>query len=151
MTAGYLPEFLAQAARLGFTFDGLTGSGHPRLRNAVGDSIVIPSTPSDWRSRLNSLAQLERFSGRRLPRANAGKYRYRRQPRLSTELSAAEVVKSHQVDALVAEADALRQRFTELVATPSRAAAAEARSVLARHEHTRRLLAQCHRIIDPIA
>jgi hypothetical protein len=150
MTARYLPEFLTQAKRLGFTLDGHTGSGHHRLQNADGAVVVIPSTPSDWRSCRNSLAQLERLAGERLPRANAGKYRHHRQSQLDVHRSPTEIEKSGEVDDLVAEADALQQRFAELVATPSRAAAAEARSVLERHEHIRRLLAQNHRIIDPI-
>lgn len=149
--SGYLQAILKDAGQLGFAFDGFDGNGHIRLRHEqVGARYSMAATPGDVRSYRNALSAMERLSGRRLPRANAGKYRYRRQPRLSTELSPAEVERSREVDDLVAEADLLQCRFAELVAAPSRAAAAEARSVLARHEHLRRLLAQCHRIIDPL-
>ena len=113
VTAGYLPEFLAQAEQLGFSLDGHTGHGHPRLRNGNGDSVVIARTPSDFRSRRNALALLERLSGRKLPRSNSGKHRHRRQTQLDTTLSPTEKVASEQVDALVAEADSLRRRFAE--------------------------------------
>ncbi len=150
MTAGYLPEFIAQAERLGFRLDGHTGDGHPRLRNGKGDSVVIARTPSDFRSARNALATMERLSGRKLPRPHSGHYRHRRQPQLSTTLSPTEIQKSGEVDALVAEADSLRLRFADLAAAPSRDSAVEARKVLTRHEHLRRRLAQLHHIIDPI-
>jgi hypothetical protein len=150
VTAGYLPDFLAQAKLLGFTLDGHTGRGHPRLRHRSGGTVTIARTPSDYRSTRNALATLERLSGRKLPRQSNGKHRHRRQPQLDTALSPAEKQASEQVDALVAEADSLRHRFAELAAAPTRGAAIEARRVLSRYGHLRRLLAQHHHIIDPL-
>jgi hypothetical protein len=150
--SSYQKAILKDAERLGFAFDGFDGDGHIRLRHQqAGIRYSLAATPGDVRSYRNALSAMERLSGRRLPRPNNGHYRHRRQPRLSTELSPTEAEKSREVDDLVAEADALRRRFAELMAAPSRAAAVEARSVLARHEHLRRLLAQCHRIVDPLA
>jgi hypothetical protein len=63
---------------------------------------------------------MERLAGRRLPRTNAGKYRYRRQAQLNTTLSPAEVDKSREVDALLAEADSLQRRAATCAATTMR-------------------------------
>jgi hypothetical protein len=147
---GYLPEFLAQAERLGFRPAGHTGKGHPRLTNGNGDSVTVPLTPSDFRSQRNALARMERLAGEKLPRPNSGHYRHRRQPQLNTTLSPTEKQASERVDALVAEADSLRQRFAELTAQPTRDTALEARRVLARFGRLRQLLAQRHHIIAPI-
>jgi hypothetical protein len=148
---GELRALLKDAQLLGFTFDGWDGSGHIRLRSEQADvRYSVPATPSDRRGYRNSVAGLERLSGRKLPRPNSGKHRHRRQPRLDTTLSPTETEKSSEVDALVAEADSLRQRFAELAVTPTRDAAIEARRVLSRYEHLRRLLAQRHHIINPL-
>ncbi len=149
--SGYVQAIIKDAKQLGFAFDGFDGDGHIRLRNEqAGVRYSVPATPGDVRSYRNALSAMERLAGKRLPRPNNGHYRHRRQTRLDTGLSPAEVEKSGEIDALIAEADAMRRRFAELVAAPSRAAAAEARLVLARHKHTRRLLEQCHRIIEPL-
>jgi hypothetical protein len=131
---GDLRSFLKDAERLGFIPIGHDGRGHIRLENRdTGQRYSTGSTPGDHRSRRNALADLERLSGRRLPRVNAGHHRHRRQAQLCTELSPTEAERSREIDDLAAEADVLCSRFAELVATPSRAAAAEARLVLQQH------------------
>jgi hypothetical protein len=150
MSRDLTPKLLTQAGQLGFQLDGRTRNGHPRLRNGAGAVVVLSGTSSDWRASRNSLARMERIAGQKLPRDNSGKRRHRRQPQLQLEQSPAEVERSREVDALIAEADVLRRRFAELSTTSSSRAAAEAREVLADFERIRRQLAKSHRIIDPI-
>src|SRR5437588_800 len=85
--------------------------------------VCGPLTPSDWRSRRNTIADLQRIAGRKLPRQNAGKHRHRRQAQLSTSLSPAERRASDLVAELVDEAGALRRRIGELIAEPASRAA----------------------------
>lgn len=66
------------AERLGFHFDGYTGSGHVRFRNPDIDRVYISAaTPSDHRGWANAVAEMERMSGRKLPRQNSGHYRFK--------------------------------------------------------------------------
>ncbi len=141
---------LKNAEQLGFTFDGVDGKGHLRLRHEAGVRYSMAATPGDRRGYKNALAALERLAGEKLPRQQSGKYRHRRQAQLCTQLTPTEAQRSRQIDELLAEADSLQRRFAELAATPSRDAAIEARQVLTRHEQLRRLLAQSHRIIEPL-
>lgn len=62
-------EIVELAEQLGFTYEGTTGSGHVRLVHQNGAAVTLPSTPSEYRGRANSVAYLERVSGRKLPRA----------------------------------------------------------------------------------
>ena len=149
--SGYLREFLKDAELLGFTFAGYDGNNHVRLRNeATGATYPAPFSPSDWRSCKNNIAALERMSGRKLPRQRTGKYRHRRQTQLVTELSPAEQQTSGQVAALLEEADSVRRRIAQLVAEPSRDAAAEARRAIAKYSQLRRRLEQLHHVLPPI-
>ena len=150
--SSYRHELLKDAKQLGFAFDGFDGHGHIRLRHQqTGVRYSVPATPGDRRGFKNSLSDLERLAGQRLPRPNNGHYRHHRQNQLDTTLSPSEQQKSGEVDDLVAQAELLRRRFAELTAAPSRAAAIEARRILPEYEQLRRLLAQRHRIIDPLA
>lgn len=63
-------EMVEVAQRLGFTLTGTDGRGHLALVHTNGETVHIPSTPSEYRGRKNTIAQLERVSGQRLPRAN---------------------------------------------------------------------------------
>jgi hypothetical protein len=147
----YLREMLDQAEKLGFTPVGRAGNGHVRLRNAdTGDRYSAAFSPSDRRSLRNTIAQLERLSGRKLPRDNSGKHRHRRQPQLDVTLSPAEQRASELVAALVAEAESVRRRIGHLAAEPTRDAVAEMRRAIAKFEHLRWRLAQRHHIVDPI-
>lgn len=62
-------EIVDLAHALGFTFEGYDGSGHVVLSLSDGTRTSIPATPSEYRGRKNSIAALERLSGRKLPRA----------------------------------------------------------------------------------
>jgi hypothetical protein len=149
--SGYVREFLRDAELLGFSFIGHSGSGHLLFYSPdTGAHYSAAYSPSDWRSRRNAIAQLERLSGRRLPRHKNGKHRHRRQTPLDTTLTPVEQRTAEKVAALQAEAEVLRRRVEHLAAQPTRAAAAETRCVLTEYEHLRRRLAQLHHIIDPI-
>jgi hypothetical protein len=149
-----LRQFLNAAEQLGFEFVGYDGNNHLRLRNnETGDSYSTALTPSEYRSRRNALADLERISGRKLPRANAGHYRgQRRRAMMDTERSKAERQRGHEVEKLVTEAEELHQRFHQLaeVAVKDYAVITEARKVLLRYEDIRLILAESHRIIPSI-
>lgn len=146
-----LRQFLSSAEQLGYTFVGLNGGGHPILHNeTTGVSYCVPSTPSDWRSMQNCMADIERLAGRKLPRPNAGHYRHRRQRQLDTRLSDAEKQRGSQVEALAMEAESLRRRFEELTFDAKLSNVDEARAVVRRFEHIRRVLSSAHRIIPSI-
>lgn len=147
----FLREFTHKAELLGFTFDGLTGGSHPRYRHAESGRVVVAAfTPSDWRSERNSLADMERVSGRKLPRPNAAKYRHRRTSRTDLTLSGTERAAVEETDRLLAQADLLRAEWDRQVANQDRTTAAAARQTLTDFEEVRRKLAALHRIIPPI-
>jgi hypothetical protein len=155
-----LPEFLDAARQLGFIYEGQTNGNHVRLRNKrTGQIYTTALTPSDWRSRRNCLADLERISGRKLPRPNAAHYKkQRRRPVLDTQKTRTEQQSCEHVDELVQEAETLRRRFYELVEEVQDehytffhfALVMEARKTLLRYEHLRRVLADWHRVIPAI-
>lgn len=145
---------LADAEKLGFEFVEYTGSGHIKIRHSVtGEHAVIPSTPSSWRSHANTIAQLERLSGHRLPRQKSGSFRHRpSQPRLQLRQSTSERAASEQVQSLLDEAEQLRCEFTIITRqAPSRSVAEQARPVVVQFEKVRKRLADLHRIIDPLS
>jgi hypothetical protein len=149
--SGYVREFVRDAQLLGFSFIGYSGSGHLLFYNPdIRAHYSAAYSPSDWRSRRNATAALERLSGRRLPRPNNGHHRHRRQPQLDTRLSPTERQTGEKVAALVAEAESVRARIGDLAAEPTRNAVAEMRRAINRFEHLRCRLAQLHRIIPPI-
>lgn len=146
-------DFISSAERLGWTYVGLDGRGHPRFHNdTTGESYSAPSTPSDWRSMRNCLANLERLSGRKLPRPNAGHFRQRPTSILALKKSSLERLRGVEMDWLVAEADWLRGTFHDLAEAEVKdyPVITEARKVMHRYEHIRRILQDHHRIIPPI-
>lgn len=148
-----LRQFLSRAKRLGFEWVGTDGQGHPRLHNAaIGVSYSVPGTPSDYRSLRNSLADLERLSGRKLPRANAAHYRGRRVAPVDFTKSSFEVEQAEKVEALVAETDSLREQFHELAEAEVKDyyIVGQARGIMGRYDHLRRVLADLHHTIPPI-
>jgi predicted RNA binding protein YcfA (HicA-like mRNA interferase family) len=53
-------QFIKQAKGQGFHCEGLTGSGHWKLRHTSGAVIIVPATPrggSRWRQNLEALAR----------------------------------------------------------------------------------------------
>lgn len=68
-------QFIAAAALLDHRFDGYTGSGHMRFVHPTAGLYVGSSTPSDRNTFRKQLADMERRSGKRLPRSNAGHHR----------------------------------------------------------------------------
>lgn len=148
---GYLRDFLKDAEKLGFTFDGYDGRGHIRLINhATGVHYPMAATPSDWRSRRNAISDLERLSGRKLARPNAGKHRHVKVTPLDPHMSATEMSVCAEIRTLLGQAETLRKRFAALTDNPCRDHVSEARKTLARYEELRTQLQHRHRIIGPI-
>lgn len=145
-------DLIRKAETLGWVRDGFDGRGHPKLQHPVtGATYSVPSTPGDWRSTRNSIADLQRLSGRKLVRQRAGKYRAVKVDHLELHKSSLEVSAGAAVDELVAEADQLRDEFAKLAADGSRAAGAAARKVVARYEQVREAAERFHRVLPPIA
>ena len=63
------------AKELGFKFAGYDGSGHIVWQHPNGARYSTPATPSEYRGVANSIAALERLSGRKIDRPN-----HRREP-----------------------------------------------------------------------
>lgn len=150
----FLRDFDRKAEMLGFKFVGLTGNTHPRYHNADIDvTVTAPLTPSDWRSQANTLANMERLSGRKLPRGNSGHHSHKPvRTVLNTNLSDTEAAAVERATALVSEADDLREKWYALLAGPTnRTTAGEARNILDSYERVRRKLETLHRIIPPLA
>lgn len=128
-------DLIALAEKLGFTFDCILGSGHVRLVHPNGP-VTIPATASDWRARKNSIAQMERVAGQRLPRAKTGRSR---KPVARTDFDVSTAAREsaawhatwgHRVAALTERrADAIEE-FRRLVAVGDRSAICKAREVL---------------------
>lgn len=106
-------ELVALAEQLGFTLKGYAGSGHPVLAHPSGAEVTIPATASDWRSRRNAIAQMERISGQKLPRAKSRRSRKADQQSGFSLASAAKASRAWheesdaQIDALWSTRDAL--------------------------------------------
>jgi predicted RNA binding protein YcfA (HicA-like mRNA interferase family) len=55
-------EMVSYAKKRGFDCEGLTGSGHWRLRHTTSGRIVIlPATPGGWRFRQNFTTLINRI------------------------------------------------------------------------------------------
>lgn len=148
----WLRGFLAKTEQLGFHFDGFTGSGHVKLRNHdKGLSYITPASPSDMRYQRNALNDMERMSGRKLPRANAAKYKTVKVEVTRMAKSDSEVQASAKAEELLARADQLRGMWNNIICRrPDRTQAHMARIVLDEYEEVRAALAAKHRIIPPL-
>lgn len=149
---GWLRQFCTKVATLGFTFDGYCGSGHPRFRHDDLDLVVTaPLTPSDWRSERNTLAYMERVTGRKLPRANAGHYRHQPKRHLTLVRDDDDERFGDNVAELLELCHILRTEWERVIAlAPSHATAATARKVIADYDEIRDRLAQLHQPIPPL-
>lgn len=146
-------EWAADIKRLGFEVVGFDGNNHHRLYHPDTDTYTsVARTPSDWRSRRNELARLERIAGRKLPRPNAAHYRTRRTPVTDMQMTDHERRQSDTADKLLAKAAQLRTQFADLIsgANLGRNAAAEARHLIDQYQRIADGLAVYHRTIPPI-
>ena len=51
-------QFIKHSKSQGFHCEGMTGSGHWRLRHTSGQMLIVPATPgggSSWRKRMESI------------------------------------------------------------------------------------------------
>jgi hypothetical protein len=54
-------EVLVYAEERGFRIEGLTGSGHWKLRHHSGPMLIVPATPGGYRWRMNSITHINRI------------------------------------------------------------------------------------------
>src|SRR6201999_1896089 len=111
-------KFVTEAKKLGFTFQGQSNSSHLSFINADGiryTSALTPSCPHAWK---NALRDMEKISGRALPRQKSGKHRFKKAQHLDLRRSPAEVHDSAIIDGLMARAESLRSEFKAIVANP---------------------------------
>lgn len=148
---GWLRRFCAKAEQLGFKFQGYNGSGHPKfVHTATGTVLSTSLTPSDWRVERNTIAEMERISGRKLPRDNAAHYSYKRVQRSDFRKTKGEAEAAAEIERLLAETDSMRNRFRALTELNTRTSAEEARRLVTKFEFCREELAHRHRHIDPL-
>ena len=60
-------EVIKLAKAAGFAVERYTGTGHYKLKNEQGDTMIVPSTPSGKRWKRNTLAEIRRAKRRRKP------------------------------------------------------------------------------------
>lgn len=60
-------DVIKTALAAGFTVDRYTGTGHYKLTNGVGETMIIPSTPSGTRWKKNVLAEIRRAKRKDTP------------------------------------------------------------------------------------
>lgn len=148
---GWLRRFCTKAQQLGFEFQGYNGSGHPKFVHTASGTVLVTSlTPSDWRVERNTIADMERISGRKLPRDNAAHYSHKRVQRSNLCKTVNEIRACDEIDRLVSETESMRQRLQILTERNSRASAEEARRLVRKFEICRQELAHRHRHIDPL-
>lgn len=143
-------DMLAKAERLGFRFVGHDGRNHLRLVHENGE-YSIANTPSDWRTRANELAALERIAGRKLER------HHHRRSRKNITMSGFSVTGTHTdgaVAARIAELndihEAQRIEWEALIANPTRDAALRARDLLHQIARVEADLERLHQPVDRI-
>lgn len=113
-------DLLAMAEALGFTYEGLDGSGHMRFLHSNGKVTSLPSTPSEYRGMRNCQLLLERVAGRKLPRVNKRRSHKAFKPSgFSIDVAHADQQRWHgvhgaDVEALWKERDALVARCRDL-------------------------------------
>jgi hypothetical protein len=72
-------EAVEKVEEIGWKFTGrIDGEGHPVMLHDSGVSMSIPSTPGDWRSLKNSIAQMERLSGQKIDRSGKRRKSHRK-------------------------------------------------------------------------
>lgn len=118
-------DLVGKAALIGWTDTGeLDGRGHHVLRHESGREWSIPATPSDHRSFRNTLADLERIAGRKLPRVKrSGMARRERRQRDRERAAEAERAAREEYAGRVRAAE-LRTEADEIFAACEKAQAA---------------------------
>jgi hypothetical protein len=147
-------ELIRAAKQLGFTVEGTDGSGHIKLHHQeLGINFSLPSTPSEWRGAANSIAHMERLTGRKLPRSNSGHYRFSKVKTTDTRRTEREEESLRKARTLEAKAAELQALWEDLVNTAGqgggRKAAHAARKLFSEYEEIRSSLARLHRPIPP--
>ena len=142
-------EVIDKAKLIGYTLDGMNGNGHYILTATNGGKVILPSTPGDWRSTQNAISEMERRSGRKLPRQQSGKHRHYRTRIHNFERSNTEQTGIARRDRLTEEAASLRDEFMQslpegqhLGESAPQSVKDRARHVAARHQKIKEVLEQ---------
>ena len=145
-------EIIDKAELLGFRVDHIDGNNHYALVcDRTGEWVRVACTPSEYRATANVLADMERKSGRKLPRQRTGRASHKSMPRTVFVKSSAERSISERMDRIEAQAEQLRVRFMECAAGDrSRCDAKRARKCLDEFTSLRRVLEKHGRRIEPI-
>lgn len=76
MSTAFKKSIEQVAGQLGYSEVRHLGSGHLEAIHPNGARVRLPFTPrNEWRESRNARAALERAAGRKIPRANAAKFR----------------------------------------------------------------------------
>jgi len=108
-------ELVDWAAQHGWSpADDVTGSGHRILKHTSGATVVLPTSPSDYRGLANTKATIRRVSGLPSDSGPAARYRHerRRRPweRFNMDAAVREARKREEARAaLMGERDALEE------------------------------------------
>lgn len=127
-------KLLKAAEQLGGVCEGLDGRNHYVVRFANGERARIAATPSAYSTYRNTLTDLQKISGRRLPKVQRNRSR-KSFARSNSRPTAAERERSAEVGELLAdlhaEAEQLQTEWDVLTANPSRDGVQRARDILA--------------------
>lgn len=147
-----LRKLIADGEKLGFTYIGQkVHGGHLQFIHENGKRLTASSTPSSFSSWKQTRKDMERISGRQLPRDNkAGKRTFKRVERMDLNRSQLEIQSAEVIDRLVGRADNIRTEFRRLALSPNSRNAQRARDLLEEFTDIREELTAHHRVIQPI-
>lgn len=115
------------AKELGFRFAGYDGSGHIVWQHPNGARYSTPATPSEYRGVANSIAALERLSGRKIDRPNHRRSRKNFAITTDAEVEASRRRHAETFAAKADERDAAKSAELARLADAKRTEAAERR------------------------
>ena len=147
-----LRKLIADGEKLGFTYMGQkVHGGHLQFLHENGKRLTASSTPSSYSSWKQTRKDMERISGRQLPRDNkAGKRSFVKVERMDLRRSEQEIQSAEVIDRLVDRADIIRGEFRHLALSPNNRNAQRARDLLEEFTEIKDELTAHHRIISPI-
>lgn len=148
-----LRKLIADGERLGFTYVGQTSrGGHMQFIHESGQRVTASCTPSDRFAWVNVRNDMERISGRQLPRSGkAGSYKFKPVIPLKLHRTETEIRNSETIDRLLDRVGVIRSEFRALALSPdSHRCAQKARKLVDEFTELRDELALHHRIVDPI-
>ena len=97
------------------------GGKHRKVRFENGSVAVIPNSPSDHRSLMNSLKEMERQSGRKLPKrvSGGGRTTHRKPPGFTKTRRSKPTERRLQIQSLQAELKLVDAELQKIATNPS--------------------------------